>query len=97
MDEQKLMKFLQKILDGKHDGVNGFNAALRLEQLKKILQEQHISEDLIQHVDIAIQNLPEAMDIAMSSGISKERLKFAEQRGEERRRREMEMNYRGCR
>lgn len=94
MDEKKLMIFLQKILE------NGSNmkSTHALQQLREILTEQKVSEQLISLVNTTIDSLPEAKEIARSQMMSKENIAIAKQRADARKYREAQMNsYRGCR
>lgn len=94
MDERKLMIFLQKILE------NGSNikSAHALQQLKEILIEQKISDQLIMLVNTTIDSLPEAKEIARSQMMSMENIAIAKQRADARKYREEQMySYRGCR
>jgi len=94
MDEKKLMIFLQKILENDAS----MKPAYALRQLKEILIEQKVSEQLISLVNTTIDSFPEAKEIARSQMMSKENIAIAKQRADARKLREAQMNsYRGCR
>ena len=92
MDTEKLMIFLQKILENG----SGSKSQIVLEQLKEIMEMQSVSPDLIAYVEDAIYALPEAMDIAVSETITPVTLEKAK-RLEQKRRQELEMrDYGRC-
>ena len=91
MTRDSLIMFMKRILERG----SSLKSAASLNQLKEILKEQNADAEMLELVQQAIINLPEAKSAAKEPSFTEESLRIAIKRAEERRRREAEMENGG--
>ena len=88
MDRERLLEFIQLIVEGSPSSIAAIHQLL---QLASILEMQEETRDLAETVKEAAEDHPEIRELVQSSPLSEEALQTAHRRAEERRRRQAEM------
>ena len=80
MNKKTLMKFIQQISEKS----SVFKAKLSLNELKRVLEQQNVSEEMIEIVRIAIESIPEVKGASEKGELTEEDLKIAHSRAKDR-------------
>jgi len=93
MDENTLVKFIERIIHNcagdKQKTSNSLN------QLRRIILEQHPSSGVTNMIDKAVRDVPELTELINRTTINARDLEEADRRATLRRKREEELNNRG--